>query len=119
MTLCNFASHTRPQVTSVDWHPTDETVLAVACADDSVSLWDMAVEDSVLYWGLNLVIQDIHTGEVRGSILDAKGLAMFCHNSTAQDDAQSFAVASACAYGGGIASAVRSCCTPHFVDFSA
>mmetsp|Transcript_29808 Transcript_29808/g.69319 ORF Transcript_29808/g.69319 Transcript_29808/m.69319 type:complete len:509 (+) Transcript_29808:87-1613(+) len=42
--MANFQWH-KKQVTSVDWHPTDETVLAVACADDSVSLWDMAVED--------------------------------------------------------------------------
>ncbi|CAJ1383638.1 unnamed protein product [Effrenium voratum] len=42
--MANFLWHRQP-VTSVDWHPTDETVLAVASADDSVSLWDMAVED--------------------------------------------------------------------------
>ncbi|CAK9117088.1 unnamed protein product [Durusdinium trenchii] len=42
--MANFLWHRQP-VTSVDWHPSDETVLAVASADDSVSLWDMAVED--------------------------------------------------------------------------
>jgi len=42
--MANFLWH-RQAVTSVDWHPSDETVLAVASADDSVSLWDMAVED--------------------------------------------------------------------------
>lgn len=29
---------------SVDWHPYDETLLAVASADNTVSLWDMSVE---------------------------------------------------------------------------
>jgi len=42
--MANFLWHRKP-ITSVDWHPTDETALAVASADDSVSLWDMAVED--------------------------------------------------------------------------
>jgi len=42
--MANFLWHRKP-IASVDWHPTDETCLAVAAADDSVSLWDMAVED--------------------------------------------------------------------------
>mmetsp|Transcript_12029 Transcript_12029/g.28815 ORF Transcript_12029/g.28815 Transcript_12029/m.28815 type:complete len:460 (+) Transcript_12029:94-1473(+) len=42
--MANFKWHRQP-ICSVDWHPTDETVLAVASADDSASLWDMAVED--------------------------------------------------------------------------
>jgi ribosome assembly protein RRB1 len=42
--MANFHWHKEP-VTSVDWHPTDETVLAVSSADDTVSLWDMSVED--------------------------------------------------------------------------
>jgi ribosome assembly protein RRB1 len=42
--MASFSWHQQP-VTSVDWHPTDETVLAVASADDTISLWDMSVED--------------------------------------------------------------------------
>jgi ribosome assembly protein RRB1 len=42
--MANFHWHKEP-VTSVDWHPTDETVLAVSSADDTVTLWDMSVED--------------------------------------------------------------------------
>lgn len=42
--MANFQWHKKP-ITSVDWHPSDETVLAVASDDDCVSLWDMAVED--------------------------------------------------------------------------
>lgn len=42
--MANFLWHRKP-ITSVDWHPTDETVCAVASADDCVSIWDMAVED--------------------------------------------------------------------------
>lgn len=42
--MANFHWHKRA-ITSVDWHPTDETALAVSSEDNSVSLWDMAVED--------------------------------------------------------------------------
>eukprot|EP00933_Yihiella_yeosuensis_P031809 TRINITY_DN25426_c0_g1_i2.p2 TRINITY_DN25426_c0_g1~~TRINITY_DN25426_c0_g1_i2.p2 ORF type:complete len:100 (-),score=20.75 TRINITY_DN25426_c0_g1_i2:96-395(-) len=42
--MANFKWHRKP-ITSVDWHPTDETALAVASEDDCVSIWDMAVED--------------------------------------------------------------------------
>jgi len=42
--MANFLWHRKP-ITSVDWHPTDETVMAVSSADDTVSIWDMAVED--------------------------------------------------------------------------
>eukprot|EP00747_Dinoflagellata_sp_TGD_P193558 gnl/TRDRNA2_/TRDRNA2_59885_c0_seq1.p1 gnl/TRDRNA2_/TRDRNA2_59885_c0~~gnl/TRDRNA2_/TRDRNA2_59885_c0_seq1.p1 ORF type:complete len:501 (-),score=116.13 gnl/TRDRNA2_/TRDRNA2_59885_c0_seq1:36-1538(-) len=45
--MANFHWHKKP-ITSVDWHPTDETTLGVACADDSVSIWDMAVEDDAI-----------------------------------------------------------------------
>ncbi|KAF4719483.1 hypothetical protein FOZ62_009400, partial [Perkinsus olseni] len=41
--MANFKWH-RDAVTSVDWHPYDETLLAVASADNTVSLWDMSVE---------------------------------------------------------------------------
>lgn len=42
--MANFLWHKKP-ITSVHWHPTDETVLTVACEDNSVSIWDMAVEE--------------------------------------------------------------------------
>jgi ribosome assembly protein RRB1 len=42
--LANFKWHRAP-ITSVDWHPTDEAVLAVSSADDSMSIWDMSVEE--------------------------------------------------------------------------
>lgn len=42
--MANFLWHKKP-ITSLDWHPTDETTLSVAAEDNMVSLWDMAVED--------------------------------------------------------------------------
>eukprot|EP01147_Barroeca_monosierra_P003526 gene3526-6144_t len=38
-----FKWHSQP-ITSVEWHPSDSTVLAVSGADDQISLWDTAVE---------------------------------------------------------------------------
>jgi len=42
--MANFLFHKKP-VTSIDWHPTDETMLIVSSDDDCVSIWDMALED--------------------------------------------------------------------------
>jgi ribosome assembly protein RRB1 len=42
--LANFKWQ-KDAVTSVDWHPTDEAVLAVSSADDTISIWDMSVEE--------------------------------------------------------------------------
>eukprot|EP00035_Acanthoeca_spectabilis_P023070 m.447501 g.447501 ORF g.447501 m.447501 type:complete len:469 (+) comp19523_c0_seq1:25-1431(+) len=41
--VASFHWH-RAAVTSVEWHPTDASVLCVAGEDDQVSIWDMAVE---------------------------------------------------------------------------
>jgi ribosome assembly protein RRB1 len=42
--VANFRWHPRA-VTSLEWHPSDESVLAVASEDDSISIWDMSVEE--------------------------------------------------------------------------
>ncbi|KAL6850565.1 Ribosome assembly protein rrb1 [Amphichorda felina] len=41
--LASFNFH-KEQVTSVEWHPTDDSIVAVAAADNTVTLWDLAVE---------------------------------------------------------------------------
>ena len=40
----HFRHHKAP-VTSIMWHPTDESVLAVSGADDQLTIWDLSVED--------------------------------------------------------------------------
>lgn len=42
--VAHFRYHTAP-VTSIEWHPTDESVLAVSGADNQISVWDMSVEE--------------------------------------------------------------------------
>ncbi|KOS21203.1 Ribosome assembly protein rrb1 [Escovopsis weberi] len=41
--LASFRYH-REQITSVEWHPTDDSIVAVAAGDNTVTLWDLAVE---------------------------------------------------------------------------
>jgi len=39
----SFSWH-KDQITSIEWHPTDDSCLAVSGADNVVSLWDLSVE---------------------------------------------------------------------------
>ncbi|EXJ92289.1 hypothetical protein A1O3_00839 [Capronia epimyces CBS 606.96] len=41
--VADFNFHKKP-ITSIEWHPTDDSVVAVACADNTLTLWDLAVE---------------------------------------------------------------------------
>ena len=41
--IANFNYH-KEQITSIEWHPTDDSIMAVAAADNTVTLWDLAVE---------------------------------------------------------------------------
>ena len=38
-----FSFH-KEQITSLEWHPTDDSIVAVAAADNTLTLWDLAVE---------------------------------------------------------------------------
>lgn len=37
-------SWNKEQITSIEWHPTDDSIVAVAAGDDTLTLWDLAVE---------------------------------------------------------------------------
>ncbi|KAF8506580.1 glutamate-rich WD repeat-containing protein [Russula emetica] len=41
--VASFTWHQAP-ITSVEWHPTEDSVFAASGADDQVTLWDLAVE---------------------------------------------------------------------------
>ncbi|KHJ35207.1 putative ribosome assembly protein rrb1 [Erysiphe necator] len=41
--VASFTYHKEP-ITSIEWNPRDDSILAVASADDTVTLWDLAVE---------------------------------------------------------------------------
>ncbi|KAK4692826.1 ribosome assembly protein RRB1, partial [Lecanoromycetidae sp. Uapishka_2] len=41
--VASFDFH-KEQITSVEWHPTDDSVVAVAAGDNTLTLWDLSVE---------------------------------------------------------------------------
>ncbi|KAK5125883.1 hypothetical protein LTR08_005115 [Meristemomyces frigidus] len=41
--VANFAFH-KQQITSLAWHPTDDSIIAVCAGDSTLTLWDLAVE---------------------------------------------------------------------------
>lgn len=41
--VASFDFH-KEQVTSIEWHPTDDSIVSVAAGDNTVTLWDLAVE---------------------------------------------------------------------------
>lgn len=41
--LASFDFH-KEQITSLEWHPSDDSIMAVAAGDSTVTLWDLAVE---------------------------------------------------------------------------
>lgn len=41
--MAAYTWHKAP-ITSIEWHPTEDSVFAAAGADNQVSLWDLAVE---------------------------------------------------------------------------
>lgn len=52
-----FSWHEAP-VTSVEWHPTEDSIFAASGADDQVTLWDLAVEHDDEESGINEDTQD-------------------------------------------------------------
>ncbi|KAG9035484.1 ribosome biosynthesis protein rrb1 [Tulasnella sp. JGI-2019a] len=41
--VASFAWHNAP-ITSIEWHPTEDSIFAASGADDQVTLWDLSVE---------------------------------------------------------------------------
>lgn len=41
--MAHFKWHT-DQICSIEWHPHEDTTIAVASADNSISIWDLALE---------------------------------------------------------------------------
>ncbi|KAL6721740.1 Ribosome assembly protein rrb1 [Lecanora helva] len=41
--VASFNFH-KEQITSVEWHPTDDSIVAIAAGDNTLTLWDLAVE---------------------------------------------------------------------------
>ncbi|CAO1599407.1 Ribosome assembly protein rrb1, variant 2 [Xanthoria calcicola] len=41
--VASFSFH-KEQITSIEWHPTDDSIMAVAAGDNTLTLWDLSVE---------------------------------------------------------------------------
>jgi ribosome assembly protein RRB1 len=50
--VANFTWHQSP-ITSIEWHPTEDSIFAASGADDQVTLWDLAVETDNDETGMN------------------------------------------------------------------
>jgi ribosome assembly protein RRB1 len=42
--VASFTWHRAP-ITSIEWHPTEDSVFAASGSDDQITLWDLGVED--------------------------------------------------------------------------
>lgn len=43
MPVASFSWHKAP-ITSIEWHPTEDSIFAASGADEQTTLWDLAVE---------------------------------------------------------------------------
>ncbi|GAA6046855.1 hypothetical protein JCM3770_005677 [Rhodotorula araucariae] len=64
-----FNWHTGP-ITSIEWHPTEDSCFAAAGADDQVTLWDLSVEEDE---------EERPTGEDADRLKDVPAQLLFCH----------------------------------------
>ncbi|KAF8579001.1 glutamate-rich WD repeat containing [Ramaria rubella] len=55
--VASFTWHEAP-ITSIEWHPTEDSVFAASGADDQVTLWDLSVEHDEDESGVNEDSQD-------------------------------------------------------------
>eukprot|EP00944_MAST-04C_sp_MAST-4C-sp1_P002338 g2338.t1 len=69
--VAHFKYHLAP-ITSVEWSPTEDSVIAVSGADDQVSIWDMSLEEDREEQGM------IQSGKIEG-IDDLPPQLLFVH----------------------------------------
>ncbi|GAA5834074.1 hypothetical protein JCM5353_002056 [Sporobolomyces roseus] len=64
-----FSWHTAP-ITSIEWHPTEDSCFAAAGADDQVTLWDLSVEEDE---------DERPSGPEADRLKDVPAQLLFCH----------------------------------------
>lgn len=74
--VASFAWHTAP-ISSVEWHPTEDSVFAAAGRDDQVTLWDLSVEQDDEEQGEMQAYQGPGGREVPHQLL-------FCHHGASE-----------------------------------
>lgn len=64
--IASFDFH-KEQITSLEWHPTDDSIVAVCAGDNTVTLWDLAVE------------LDDEESRYTADVRDVPPQLLFCH----------------------------------------
>lgn len=78
-TIATFKHHTKA-ITTVEWHPTDSTVLASGGADDQIAIWDLAVEkDAEASTALGVTAGGEMTGEDDADLGNLPPQLLFIH----------------------------------------
>jgi ribosome assembly protein RRB1 len=77
LAVASFAWHTAP-ISSVEWHPTEDSVFAASGRDDQVTLWDLSVEED-----------DEEDAATRGQYKgpdgkDVPNQLLFCHHGASE-----------------------------------
>lgn len=71
--VAHFTWHTAP-ITSIEWHPTEDSVFAASGSDDQVTLWDLSVEQDEDEVGT----KEIHTANGQ-KLKDVPSQLLFVH----------------------------------------
>ncbi|KIM19384.1 hypothetical protein M408DRAFT_43180, partial [Serendipita vermifera MAFF 305830] len=66
--VASFSWHKAP-ITSIEWHPTEDSAFVASGADDQVTIWDLAVEEDQDETGLSAQEQDPAMKEVPPQLL--------------------------------------------------
>ncbi|KAG8730145.1 ribosome biosynthesis protein rrb1, partial [Ceratobasidium sp. 428] len=71
--VAHFNWHSAP-ITSIEWHPTEDSVFAASGSDDQVTLWDLSVEQDEDETGT----KEIHTANGQ-KLRDVPSQLLFVH----------------------------------------
>ena len=66
--MASFSWHKAP-ITSIEWHPTEDSAFVASGADDQITIWDLAVEEDQDETGLSAQDQDPGMREVPPQLL--------------------------------------------------
>jgi ribosome assembly protein RRB1 len=66
--VASFSWHKAP-ITSIEWHPTEDSAFVASGADDQITIWDLAVEEDQDEAGLSAQDQDPGMKEVPPQLL--------------------------------------------------
>lgn len=84
-----FNYHKAP-ITSIRWDFYDESVLSVACADNSVSVWDLSLEEEDALAALNSDMNSMKIHDKDGNVIVLPPQLLFLHQGIAQPKELSF-----------------------------